>query len=58
MSQKRRELPFPLRSMNRNVPADLETLKSAYAKLAPAEDPPPTPPIRVKRLGLTPSRRR
>ena len=37
---------------------DIETLKSAYAKLAPADDPPPTPPIRVKPLGLTPSQRR
>ena len=45
-------------SMTRNMLGDLEMLKSAYAKLEPADDPPPTPPIRVKPLGLTPSQRR
>ena len=47
----------PLRT-TRNVPADLEPLKTAYAKLAPADDPPPTPRIGAKPIGLMPSRRR
>jgi hypothetical protein len=42
----------------RNVLADLEPLKSAYSKLAPADDPPPTPRIGVRPLGLMPNRRR
>jgi hypothetical protein len=42
----------------RSVLADLGPLKSAYAKLAPADDPPPTPRIGVRPVGLTPSRRR
>jgi hypothetical protein len=42
----------------RNVLADLEPLKSAYAKLAPADSIPPTPRIGVRPLGLMPNRRR
>jgi hypothetical protein len=42
----------------RNVLADFDPLRSACAKLAPADDPPPAPRIGVRPLGLMPSRRR
>jgi hypothetical protein len=42
----------------RSVLADLGPLKSAFAKLSPADDPPPTPRIRVRPVGVLPNRRR
>jgi hypothetical protein len=41
----------------RNFLVDIAPLKSAYAKLAPADDPPPTPRLTARPLGLTNRRR-
>ena len=43
---------------SRNVLADHASLKSAFAKLAPADDPPPTPRITVGPLGMVQGRGR
>jgi hypothetical protein len=42
----------------RNVLVDQAPLRSAFAKLAPADGPPPTPRVTLRPLGMMPSRRR
>jgi hypothetical protein len=47
-----------LRTARHPLAPNLGPLKSAYAKLAPNNDPPPTPRLRSAPVGLVPSRRR
>jgi hypothetical protein len=42
-----------LRTTRNLLAPSLEPLKSAYAKLAPGDEPPPTPRLKQQPLGLT-----
>jgi hypothetical protein len=47
-----------LRTARYPLAPNLGPLKSAYAKLAPNDDPPPTPRLKAAPIGLASSRRR